>query len=264
MPEDYESYVPVERDGSSGDADSSVSYMIRGLLASRVEAGLSDDDGPPEEDVNVYITHLLCDFLRPAYHERTTQYVSCFDTSVFEQVRHTTNTRFKYTVYRTNADHILMMMGLFQNAEGGKPLSVPEPLRIDDDTHLGRGKTYYDFAFTYSRSLFGRTSAITGVLGKLSAGFERYVRLLAHMRVEYMNLIERMGAGELYHLQREVCGADVDGSTSSALDALRNDFIDHYRAWQYDPSLENLAALRDAARRLQAADPDFRFELPEN
>lgn len=256
MSEHFESYVPVERDGSSGDPRSAVYFMIRGLLSSRVESGMSDDDGPSEEDVNVYLTHLLCDFLKPAYHERANQYVSSHDTSVFEQVRNTTDTRLKYTVYKTNADHILMMTGLFQNADGQMPHAVQEPLRIDDETHLGRGKAYYDFAFTYSQSLFGRSSAIAGVLGKLSQRFERYVRLLTYMRIDYMNLVDRMSVGDAYHLQRELCTPD--------LAALRNDFLDSYRNWHDEPTAEHRAQLARAAARLHEADPSFRFDFPEN
>ncbi len=256
MPEDYESYVPVERDGSSGDPRASVYFMVHGLLSSRVETGLSDDDGPAEEDVNMYLTHLLCDFLKPAYHERANQYVSSFDTTVFDRVRETTDTRLKYTVYKTNADHILMMSGLFQNADGSKPTAVAEPLRIDEETHLGRGKTYYDFAFTYSRSLFGRSSGITAVLCKLSLGFERYVRLLAHMRVDYLNLIDRMSPGEVFHMQREL--------SCDTLERLRNEFLDAYAAWQRQPTLVHRTAVQETAERLQAADPSFHFEFPED
>lgn len=256
MPEDFESYVPVERDGSSGEPNSSVYFMVHALLSSRVESGLSDDDGPSEEDVNVYLTHLLCDFLKPTYHERANQYVSCFDTSVFEQVRNTTNKRVKYTVYKANADHILMMSGLFQNAEGSAPRTIAEPLRLSEDAHLGRGRTYYDFACTYSQSLFGRRSGITGVLGKLSLRFERYVRLLAHMRLEYLNLIDRLSDGALFHLQRELA--------SGALDTLRNEFLDAYRAWQSNPTPEQRARLRDVAAQLHEVDPSFTFDFPEN
>jgi hypothetical protein len=256
MSENYESYIPVERDGSSGDPRSAVFFMIRGLLSSRVESGISDDDGPSEEDVNVYLSLLLCDFLKPAYHERANQYVSSHDTSVFEQVRNTTDTRLKYTVYKTNADHILMMTGLFQNADGHMPHAVPEPLRIDDDIHLGRGKAYYDFAFTYSRSLFGRTSGIASVLSKLSSRFESYVRLLTYMRIDYLNLIDRMSAGDVYHLKRELFASDVA--------ALRNDFLDSYRIWRDEPTAEHRAQLARAAARLHEADPSFRFEFPEN
>lgn len=256
MPEDYESFVPVERDGSSGDPQSSVYFMVHGLLSSRIEAGLSDDDGPLEEDVNMYLTHLLCDFLKPTYHERANQYVSSFDTAVFDKVRETTDTRLKYTVYKTNADHILMMSGLFQNPDGNKPTAVAEPLRIDDETRLGRGRTYYDFAFTYSRSLFGRSSGITGVLCKLTYRYERYVRLLTQMRVDYLNLIDRMGTGEIFHIQREL--------SADSLGLLRNEFLDAYAAWQRQPTPNHLATLQAAAERLRAADSSFEFELPEN
>ena len=69
MPEDSGSYVPVEQTGSLGERAPNVSFMIHALLSSRVETGLSDEDAR-EEDVNIYLTHLLCEYIRPTYHLR--------------------------------------------------------------------------------------------------------------------------------------------------------------------------------------------------
>ncbi len=255
MPDESEWYVPVERTGSTGERVPSVSFMIHGLLSSRVETGMSEDQ-LAEEDVNIYLTHLLCDYARPQYQLRVREFISAYDTSVFERVRTSTNARFKYTVYRANADHILLMMGVFHNPSGGRPSALAAPLRLDDDAHVGRGKVYYDYAFTYSRSIHGRRSGITDVLGKLAAGFERYLRLLSHMRGEYLNLIDRLSVGELYHLER---GAQV-----LELSRQRDAFLDAYAEWRREPTPERRVHLLQTVARLQQLDHDFRFELPEN
>ena len=255
MSDDNDRYLPVERTGSIGDAVPNESFMIHGLLSSRVHTGLSDDE-LVEDDVNIYITHLLCDYLRPQYHLRVREYVSPYDTSVFERVRTSTSTRFKYTVYKANADHILMMMGLFDNPTGNRPQALAPVLATDDSTHVGRGKAYYDYAFTYSRSLFGRQSGICDVLGKLAAGFERYLRLLAQVRSEYLNLIGHMSVGELYHLER--------GLHSMDLAEQRDTFLDAYADWRRDPTPEHHERLTEAFRRLQRLDPNFHFDLPQS
>ena len=253
MAHDDDRYLPVERTGSSGDAVPCESFMVHSLLASRVQMGLSDDD-VVEDDVNIYITHLLCDYLRPQYHLRMRAYVSPFDTSVFERVRSSTNTRFKYTVYKANADYILMMMGVFDNATGSRPQSVAPLLALDEGSHVGRGKAYYDYAFTYSRSLFGRHSGISDVLGKLAAGFERYLRLLGHLRGEYLNILDRMSVGEIYHLERSV--------NAQELEQLRDAFLDAYADWSREPTTAHQERLVAAKQRLQQQDPSFRFDLP--
>jgi hypothetical protein len=254
MSQDSGWYVPVDHSGTSGDSAPNVSFMIHALLSSRIQAGLSDDDSQ-EEDVNIYLTHLLCEFIRPAYHIRVRDYLSPYNSSVFEHVRTSTDNRFKYTVYRANADHILMMMGLFQNPSGSKSTPLMAPLQVDDSVHAGRGKTYYDFAFTYSRSLFGPSSGITDVLGKLAAGFERYLRLLEQMRGEYLHLVDRLSDGEIFHLERDIQALEIERQ--------RNLFLDAYAEWRRDPTPERRVQLQQAAGALRRLDPSFRFDLPD-
>ena len=248
-------YVPVEPEGGTGTAAPSVSFMLQGLLTSRIAMGFADE-GPGEDDVNIYLAHLLCTYVQPEPVRRGHEYLALYDSSVFEQVRHSTDTRFKYTVYRANADHILMLMGIFHNAAGSKPTTLAPALRIDDDTRAGRGKAYYDYASTYSACLHGRSSAITAVLVKLAAGYERYLRLLGHLRGEYLHLIDRLGDGTLYHLERSVLALD--------LQRLRDAFLDAYAAWRQQPTPEALARVQRAAADIRRLDPDFRCDLPES
>lgn len=255
MPEASEWYVPVEREGAAGNRATSLHFMLHALLSSRIETGMSSDDRPNEEDVNVYLAHLLCEYARPQYHERVHRYLSDFDSSIFQRVSHSKNNRLAYTVYKANADHTLLMMGLFQNGRGKRPSALPAPLRLDDTVHLGRGKAYYDFAFTYSRSLFGHTSGIATVLCKLSSGFEEYVRLLTHARSEYFNFIDHMSEGELFHLQRSVLAQD--------LPALHDAFLDAFSEWRRDPTPEKRARLAESARAIEKLEPSFQFKLPE-
>jgi len=147
-------YVPVEPDGTLRAAAPNVAFMLHGLLSSRMEMGLADD-GPGEDDVNIYLAHLLCAYVQPDPARLGHEYIAGYDSSVFEQVRHSTDARFKYTVYRANADHILMLMGIFDNAGGSRPTGLAAPLRLDDDARAGRGKAYYDYASTYSACLHG-------------------------------------------------------------------------------------------------------------
>lgn len=228
-------------------------FMIRSLLSSRVETGLSDEDGPGEDDVNIYLTHLMCAYVDPSHHRHVARWVAPYDSAVFERVRNSTSNRLKYTVYKANADHLLMCVGVFGCANS-RQASLPEVLQTDDGVHVGRGKAYYDFASTYSRSVFGRHAAITDVLGKLALGFEKYVRLLSHLRSEYLNLIDPLSEGELYHLQR---------TTSTDLGDLQDQLLDAYSDWRQEPSALNRARVESLAARLQAIDPSFRFNWPE-
>jgi hypothetical protein len=79
-------YVPVEPDGAMRAAAPNVAFMIHGLLSSRVAMGFADD-GPGEDDVNIYLAHLLC-----AYCSQSAGGVEPRRT-VFEHVRLPTRVR---------------------------------------------------------------------------------------------------------------------------------------------------------------------------
>lgn len=255
MEDDLQRYIPVRSDGSSGEPESKVSFMIRGLLSSRLEIGLPSDDSGDEEDVNIYLTHLLCSYVDPEHYLRIAKYLSAYDSQVFQRVQSSTSSRLKYTVYKTNADHLLISIGVFQNATGRRVDALSLRLQPDDELHVGRAKTYYDFACTYSHSVFGRSSGISDVLGKLAVGFEKYVKILSHMRGEYLNFIERMTDGELYHLQRSAQRAGIE--------SLHNELLDAYSEYRNDPTPERRAHLTEIAEHLRKLDPDFKFEMPE-
>jgi hypothetical protein len=247
-------YVPVDRDGSRAP-EARTQFMMRCLLQSRHDAGVpsADDDG--EQDVNVYLTQLLCAYSDPQYCLRVGGFISTYDTEVFERVESSRSHRFKYSVYKINADHLLMSIGIFQNPEGRAVGAQAVALRRGSDTFVGRGKTYYDFASTYSQRVFGRSSGVTGVLGKLSYGFENYVRLLGHLRAEYFDFVARLSEGELYHLQA--------AAQSEGIQALRDELLDRYSAWRHDPSDEARTRLLETVARLRRVDPDFKFDLLE-
>lgn len=247
-----ERYIPVDRDGTPRAPEVRAQFMMRCLLSSRIEAGLPSKDEDGEQDVNVYLTQLLCAYSDPQYCLRVGGYISTYDTSLFERVEHSTSHRFKYSVYKINADHLLMSIGVFQNPEGRRPDSRAPLLRRRDDVFVGRGKTYYDFASTYSQRVFGTTSGVCGVLGKLSARFEAYVQVLSYLRGEYFDFVTRISDGELYHLQASV--------QTEGVQALHDEFLDLYSAYRQTPSPEARAKLLEAVARLQRLDPQFRFE----
>jgi len=252
MQDNLDRYIPVGGDGPAAQPESQAHFMMRALLASRVDVGSESE--PWEQDVNIYLTHLLCAYAKAEYHLRVSQYLSAYDTAVFERIRRSTSSRLKYTVYRANADHLLISIGVFQNPTGRRPDVLPAILHTDGEVHVGRGKTYYDFASTYSHGLFGPTSGVATVLGKLSHGFERYVRILTHMRSEYLHFVEQMSDGELYHLQRSV--------QTEGLRTLHNEFLDLYSEWRRNPTPELHAQLLEMIERLKRLDPAFTFELP--
>jgi hypothetical protein len=178
------------------------------------------------------------------------------DASLSDAVSSITNPRIKYEIYKINADHILVSLGIFKNARGARPGSAAL-LEPGDACYRGRGTAYYELAQSYARQTFRRSTAVSDVLGKLSRGFERYLAVLSIMAGEYLNMVRAMSEGELYHLGHEVSRIGRDAERS----ALYDQFLDAYSSYRKRKSARSRSALQAAVRRLQLTDPSFRFEL---
>ena len=62
-------------------------FMVRNLLSSRLDTGMNSEDTPGEEEVNVYLTHLLCAYVDPRRSQEAAHWVAPYDSAVFERVR---------------------------------------------------------------------------------------------------------------------------------------------------------------------------------
>jgi len=124
---------------------------------------------------------------------------------------------------------------------------------------MGRAKAYYQFAYSYSQSMFRKATAVTEVLEKLSRGFERYVEILSHMRGEYFNILDKLSSGDVYHLERSIDKFTEDGE----LKTLQNEFLDLYSEFMRTQDGELKVRLRSLAKKIQQIDESFRFEIED-
>ncbi len=242
-------------------------FMMKCLLYSRMETGLVSNKDFYDEDVNVYIAHLLNSFVHPDFIERSRPYLSKYDTEVFGRVATSKDARLKYTLYKTNADFLLISLGIFDNPEaalaehpsqgGGAPeRSGQTP---SEEAYMGRGRTYYRFAYSYSQQLHGRHTPITEVLEKLSEGFDKYMRILAHMRGEYLDLLQRLSRGEIYHLERVV----NESQRQSVIRDKQDKILDLYLEWKRTQDDGLRGEMRSILDELRGMDAELKIELPE-
>ena len=86
----------------SGEQESPLGYVLQCLLESRMRLGQSSVL-PEEEEVNVYLGHLLLEVMTPAYRELHDRYVAETPVEVFHKVEHVREPAHKFLVYRANA-----------------------------------------------------------------------------------------------------------------------------------------------------------------
>jgi len=231
-------------------------FMINCLLYSRMETGLVSNQDFYDEDVNVYLAHLLHSFVNPEYVEQSRRFLSKYDTDVFRRLSQSTDSRLKYLIYKTNADFLLVSIGIFDN-----PASAMSSRRVQpaEEAYIGRGKTYYHFAYSYSQQMHRRNEGVSEVLEKLSVGFEKYIRILSHMRGEYLDLVKRLSNGEVYHLERSV----DEHSQQELLRVKQDELLELFSAWKKEPTDETKESLERVVSEIRQINPGFRFELPK-
>ncbi|MGD8396214.1 MAG: hypothetical protein PVF43_12145 [Candidatus Eiseniibacteriota bacterium] len=242
-------------DSWTWELQSTLLFMMTAFLKSRTATGLLSNADYYDEDVNVYLAGLLADYVDPRFMELSGRYISPFDIDVAEMAR-AADQRDRYRIYKVNADHLLLQAGIFETASP-TPADAPVP---EARTASGRGRTYYQLAASYGRSLARRQTAATDVLDKLARGFPGYVTVLHHLRSEYFNLIERLGARDLAEIHTSIDEQEQKAALTERIDHL----LDLYSEWleRRDPAL--LGPLRLQLAAVHELDPDFEFDLPED
>jgi hypothetical protein len=233
-------------------------FVLDALLRSRIECGFESNAGRYDEDVNVYLVHLLSSLVESP---GLGAYTALRDIDVFEKVRESSDPRFKCQVYRANADHLLLSTSIFTDTPY---VERDGQRRYDDPTRsrIGRGKAYYHYACMLHGRLRSSSPVMARVLSLLSEDFERYVDVLFHMRGEYFHLYERMREDCFMSLQEEMFHSVSEGDRKD-LASLRNEFLDAYWLWHQNPDPTARNALIESVKRLRAADSTFDFQLPE-
>ena len=233
-------------------------FMINCLLYSRMETGLVSNQDYYDEDVNVYLAHLLHSFLNPEYVEQSKKYLSKYDADVFRRLQSSNDARLKYVIYKTNADFLLVSIGIFDQPMA--PEATGEHPKPAEEAYVGRAKTYYHFAYSYSQQISRRQSGVSEVLEKLSVGFEKYLKILSHMRGEYLDLGRRFSDGEVFHLERTV----NEAGKQEQIKAKQDQLLELYSTWRRQPTPELEADMDRLARDIRELNPDFRFALPKH
>jgi hypothetical protein len=176
---------------------------MEALLRSREKAGLETGIHRPDEDVNMYMAGLLCRYADAAANGPYAMIIP-YEFELFEQIQEVSQTRAKFLIYRHNADHLLVTIGVFGNAWWKSPRQSAFHWAPTREESIARGKQYYSKAATYASRLEEKRKGIDELFNKMVLGFEEYVQILEILRSEYFNLVKGFSSGEWFHLCREI------------------------------------------------------------
>ena len=79
------------------------------------------------------------------------------------------------------------------------------------------------------------------------------------MRGEYLDLVERLSKGEVYHLERSV----DEHSQQELLRMKQDELLELYSLWRNEPTREAEENLERVVSEIRQLNPEFKFELPK-
>jgi hypothetical protein len=204
-------------------------FMFNAFLQARID---TDNESDADEDVNLYMAHLLHSVVDGRFYGRGAESLASSPVDLYEKVNLEETPRHKMRVYRTNADHRLIAFGLF-DGDGDRRSFYRQACTNPDP--LGEAQQYYSWAALFGKRLPSQYGGLAQALEKLSERFDTYREVIGHMRAEYFGLIHRLSDGEVFHLEREAHEAAMPVLRDQALEVV----LEIYAQWQAEPTAEN-------------------------
>lgn len=234
--------------------EEALGLMVKWVLHARRRLGAPSNTPAFDEDVNVYLGYLLLAAIDPRYRALCDHYVALRDLDVFQQATRTELPQLKSLIYRLNADHLLLILSVFQPSHAVEP-----PLAAADAAaraaYEGYGRTYYHFAAAYAKQRNAPSDGVSGVLDKLADDFSKYALVLTEVRQDYFHFLEALSGRQFARLLQEV----AEEERTLQLQRLRDAFLDAYSQWRQSPTAAHQQRLTEAAQALQSFDPTFHY-----
>lgn len=227
-------------------------FLLENLLTARAGSMFPTNGAGPDEDVNIYLNHLLGRFLRGEC-DPAVQFGS---GALFNPPAKTATPRQRSEYYRVNADHRLLHLGLFGRGDGLRRRSTLHGLSTAE-THsrdMAAGQACYEAAANHWRGRHGSNPALIDLMEKLARNFEDYVHVLGALATRQLGLGAQVTDDDLARLLPPDTTATTRTVTDlldappppEAVDALLDLWLSHGK----NPGPATAARLRDMAKRL--------------
>jgi hypothetical protein len=235
--------------------ESTYPFFIDAWMRARAEVLPQNENGASDEDVNIYVAYLLAGVAEGQYLGDLRRHTSPYAHEVVTELARCGDDLSRYNVTRSNADFLLLALGIFRGAARTLPVA-PEKPSVGEQSLVRRARAFYMHAAGLAGALYGRSSAQARVLLKLGTHFQRYLAVLRHMRGDSLCFVSTLTEGEIFHLVRSIDGAGADLRRMRRWDA----FLDAYRIWELHPSDAAWTAVQSLGRELEKEDATFSMD----
>ena len=240
------------------ERDAAIRYLLSAILKSRKKCNFPSNYYTFDEDVNVYLAHLLFAISLPEYHEMAEPYLSMDTSDILRWVRSTEDRTIRYFIFKVNADHILMHTAIFDDLIGGKP---HRKIFKRSGRHFRElAQLYYDQAAVYHNRIYRKKTGVGDVLEKLSRYFDSYQALLKEVRREYFDFVTSYRDQAFIHFMNEMRNYEGDSKRKEMMD----EFLDLYGKWLETKNPELCPKIESVVTEIKKIDPEFQFSFNQD
>ena len=213
-------------------------FMLENLLEARAHSSFPTNFYVADEDVNVYLTHLLTNHVNDPVPQQT---VGGCSPLFFPPEKATLSTHQRAEFYRKNADHRLLCLGLYDRGDllrrkrTAYPIPHVESLQRDVDI----GRHCYQLAINLLGQTGATHSGLLATLTKLEKHFADYVYVLQVLARTRLGLGARLSATALERLLADspgvspvIAAADCNPDPVNSMDEL----LDELSAYRHNPT----------------------------
>lgn len=232
------------------ERDSAIRFLLSSILRSRVEAGLEHVIEEFDEDVNVYLAHLLFAVALPEYRDLADPYLSPESGDVLRWVKATEDRTIRYFIFKVNADHILIHLSVFDDlaAKGWRGV-----FRRSGKHFAELGRIYYEQASSYHTRIYRKRTGVGDVLEKLGRNFDIYLELLRSVRRDYLHFVTRFRDQAFDRFVQDLNHYERESTQRSKLDH----FLDLYSQWLKNRDFLLRGEIQRTLQELRMTDPKF-------
>lgn len=232
------------------ERDSAIRFLLGAILRSRMELETGRSIAEFDEDVNVYLAHLLFAIALPEYHELAEPYLSTESSEVLRWVKATEDRTIRYFIFKVNADHLLIHLAIFDDL-GEKPW---RGIFKRSKKHFAElGKLYYEQASNYHARIYRKKTGVGDVLEKLGRYFDVYSEVLRTVRRDYLHFVTRFRDEVFDRFLQELNRFEWESAKRERLDQ----FLDLYSQWLKTKDPELQFQVHRTLQEIRKFDPEF-------
>ncbi len=240
-------------DITAQERDSAIRYLLGSILNSRKDSDFPSNRYVYDEDVNVYMAHLLFAVSLPEYHDMAEPYLSLDTSDIVNWVKGTEDKTIRYFIFKVNADHILIHTAIFDDLENKKQ----KFFKKSQKHYRELAQLYYDQAALYHSRIYRKKTGVGEVLEKLSRYFDNYQDLLRKVRRDYFGFVNNFRDQAFTQFVGEVKHYENSVGYQEKIDQL----LDLYGLWLKNKDPETKNKIQGLVERIKSMDNHFNFDL---